>query len=91
MTDDASAARRFLAEEEVFRDLEARATEGHFAHIRASMFASRSATSRGNADTAGPACRTRQRIETRSVDDCSLSRWKPIGTSNDDTAASWIY
>jgi phosphate:Na+ symporter len=35
MTDDPRAARRLLAEEEVFRDLEARATEAHFARIRA--------------------------------------------------------
>jgi len=35
MTDDPRAARRLLAEEEVFRDLEARATETHFARIRA--------------------------------------------------------
>ncbi len=35
MTDDARAARRLLGEKEVFRDLEARATESHFARIRA--------------------------------------------------------
>jgi phosphate:Na+ symporter len=35
MTDDARVARRLLAEKEVFRDLEARATESHFARIRA--------------------------------------------------------
>lgn len=35
ITDDARAARRLLAEKEVFRDLEARATEAHFARIRA--------------------------------------------------------
>ena len=35
MTDDARAARRLIAEKEVFRDLEARATEAHFARIRA--------------------------------------------------------
>ena len=35
LTDDARAARRLLAEKEVFRDLEARATEAHFARIRA--------------------------------------------------------
>jgi phosphate:Na+ symporter len=35
MTEDPRAARRLLAEEEVFRDLEARATETHFARIRA--------------------------------------------------------
>ena len=35
MTDDARAARRLLAEKEVFRDLEARATASHFARIRA--------------------------------------------------------
>lgn len=41
MTDDARAARRLLAEEEVFRDLESRATEGHFARIRAGRVESR--------------------------------------------------
>jgi phosphate:Na+ symporter len=41
MTDDARAARRLLAEEEIFRDLEARATEGHFARIRAGRVESR--------------------------------------------------
>jgi phosphate:Na+ symporter len=41
MTGDARAARRLLAEEEVFRDLEARATEGHFARIRAGRVESR--------------------------------------------------
>ncbi|MFZ3237206.1 MAG: Na/Pi cotransporter family protein [Stellaceae bacterium] len=35
ITDDARAARRLLGEKEVFRDLEARATEAHFARIRA--------------------------------------------------------
>jgi phosphate:Na+ symporter len=35
MTEDPRAARRLLAEEAVFRDLEARATETHFARIRA--------------------------------------------------------
>jgi phosphate:Na+ symporter len=35
MTDDGRAARRLLGEKEVFRDLEARATESHFARIRA--------------------------------------------------------
>ena len=35
MTDDARAARSLLGEKEVFRDLEARATEAHFARIRA--------------------------------------------------------
>jgi phosphate:Na+ symporter len=35
MTQDARAARRLLGEKEVFRDLEARATETHFARIRA--------------------------------------------------------
>jgi phosphate:Na+ symporter len=35
MTEDPRAARRLLGEEEVFRDLEARATETHFARIRA--------------------------------------------------------
>jgi phosphate:Na+ symporter len=41
MTDDARAARRLLAEEEVFRDLEARATEGHIGRIRAGRVESR--------------------------------------------------
>ncbi len=41
MTDDARAARRLLAEEEVFRDLETRATEAHFARIRAGRVESR--------------------------------------------------
>jgi phosphate:Na+ symporter len=35
MTDDARAARTLLGEKEVFRDLEARATEAHFARVRA--------------------------------------------------------
>ena len=35
LTDDARAARRLLGEKEVFRDLEARATEAHFRRIRA--------------------------------------------------------
>ena len=35
MTDDARAARRLLAEKEVFRDLEVQATEAHFGRIRA--------------------------------------------------------
>jgi phosphate:Na+ symporter len=35
MTDDARAARALLGEKEVFRDLEARATEAHFARVRA--------------------------------------------------------
>jgi phosphate:Na+ symporter len=35
ITDDTRAARSLLAEKEVFRDLEARATEAHFARIRA--------------------------------------------------------
>jgi phosphate:Na+ symporter len=35
MTEDARAARGLLGEKEVFRDLEARATETHFARIRA--------------------------------------------------------
>ena len=35
MTDDPRAARRLRAEKEVFRDLEARASEAHFARIRA--------------------------------------------------------
>jgi phosphate:Na+ symporter len=41
MIDDARAARRLLAEEEVFRDLETRATEAHFARIRAGRIESR--------------------------------------------------
>jgi phosphate:Na+ symporter len=41
ITDDPRAARRLLAEEEMFRDLEARATEGHFARIRAGRVESR--------------------------------------------------
>jgi phosphate:Na+ symporter len=35
MTDDPRAARRLIGEKEVFRDLEASATEAHFARIRA--------------------------------------------------------
>jgi phosphate:Na+ symporter len=35
MTEDARVARRLIGEKEVFRDLEARATESHFARIRA--------------------------------------------------------
>jgi phosphate:Na+ symporter len=35
MTNDARAARQLLGEEDVFRDLEARATDSHFARIRA--------------------------------------------------------
>ncbi|MBI3516020.1 MAG: Na/Pi cotransporter family protein, partial [Proteobacteria bacterium] len=35
MTDDARAARQLIAEKEVFRDLEHRATEGHFGRVRA--------------------------------------------------------
>jgi phosphate:Na+ symporter len=35
MTDDVRAARELLGEKEVFRDLETRATETHFARIRA--------------------------------------------------------
>ena len=35
MTDDVRAARRLIGEKEVFRDLEAHATEAHFARIRA--------------------------------------------------------
>jgi phosphate:Na+ symporter len=35
MTDDARAARRLLGEKQIFRDLEARATEARFARIRA--------------------------------------------------------
>src|SRR5262249_33190518 len=34
LTDDARAARRLLGEKEIFRDLETRATEAHFARIR---------------------------------------------------------
>jgi phosphate:Na+ symporter len=41
MTDDVRAARRLLAEEEVFSDLETRATEAHFARIRAGRVESR--------------------------------------------------
>jgi phosphate:Na+ symporter len=41
ITDDPRAARRLLAEEEMFRDLEAHATEGHFARIRAGRVESR--------------------------------------------------
>jgi phosphate:Na+ symporter len=41
MTDDSRAARQLLAEEEMFRDLEASATEGHFARIRAGRVESR--------------------------------------------------
>jgi phosphate:Na+ symporter len=41
MTDDARAARWLLAEEEVFRDLEARATDSHFARLRAGRVESR--------------------------------------------------
>jgi phosphate:Na+ symporter len=41
MTDDSRAARRLVAEEEAFRDLEARATEAHFARIRAGRVESR--------------------------------------------------
>jgi len=35
MTEDARAARQLVAEKEAFRDLEATATEGHFARLRA--------------------------------------------------------
>src|SRR5437660_12911080 len=35
LTDDARAARQLLTKKEVFRDLEAQATEAHFARIRA--------------------------------------------------------
>ncbi|MBV8775620.1 MAG: hypothetical protein JO258_00340 [Alphaproteobacteria bacterium] len=38
---DPRAARRLLAEETMFRDLEARATEAHFARIRAGRVESR--------------------------------------------------
>jgi phosphate:Na+ symporter len=41
MTDDVRAARRLLAEETVFRDLESHATEAHFARIRAGRVESR--------------------------------------------------
>jgi phosphate:Na+ symporter len=41
VTDDVRAARRLLAEERVFRDLETRATEAHFARIRAGRVESR--------------------------------------------------
>ena len=40
MTDDMRAARGLLGEKEIFRDLEARATETHFARIRAGRIAS---------------------------------------------------
>src|ERR1700722_3092325 len=45
MTDDARAARRLLAEKEVFRDLEAKATEAHFARMRAGRVESRETSS----------------------------------------------
>jgi phosphate:Na+ symporter len=45
MTDDARAARALLAEKEVFRNLEARATETHFARIRAGRIESRETSS----------------------------------------------
>ena len=35
MTQDARAARQLLGEKEVFRDMETRATETHFARVRA--------------------------------------------------------
>ena len=41
MTDDTRAARRLLTEEDVFRDLETRASEAHFARIRAGRVESR--------------------------------------------------
>jgi len=45
MTDDARAARALLSEKEVFRDLEAEATETHFARIRAGRIESRETSS----------------------------------------------
>jgi phosphate:Na+ symporter len=45
MTDDARAARALLGEKEVFRDLEAKATETHFARIRAGRVESRETSS----------------------------------------------
>lgn len=45
MTDDARAARSLLSEKEVFRDLEAEATETHFARIRAGRVESRETSS----------------------------------------------
>jgi phosphate:Na+ symporter len=45
MTDDPRAARALLGEKEVFRDLEAQATETHFARIRAGRVESRETSS----------------------------------------------
>jgi phosphate:Na+ symporter len=45
MTDDPRAARALLREKEVFRDLEAQATETHFARIRAGRIESRETSS----------------------------------------------
>lgn len=45
MTEDARAARALLGEKEVFRDLEAKATETHFARIRAGRIESRETSS----------------------------------------------
>jgi phosphate:Na+ symporter len=45
MTEDARAARAVLGEKEVFRDLEAKATETHFARIRAGRIESRETSS----------------------------------------------
>jgi phosphate:Na+ symporter len=45
MTDNPRAARALLGEKEVFRDLEARATETHFARIRAGRVESRETSS----------------------------------------------
>ena len=45
MTDDARAARALLGEKEVFRNLEAEATETHFARIRAGRIESRETSS----------------------------------------------
>jgi len=45
MTDDPRAARTLLGEKEVFRDLEAQATETHFARIRAGRIESRETSS----------------------------------------------
>jgi len=45
MTDDARAARTLLGEKEVFRNLEAEATESHFARVRAGRVESRETSS----------------------------------------------
>jgi phosphate:Na+ symporter len=45
MTDDARAARLLLGEKEVFRNLEAKATEAHFARMRAGRIESRETSS----------------------------------------------